>query len=338
MEVVKHPATVLSLVNTAAIVGVSAYLYKKTTVHDEDLEKITKSLAATVKKISETPDYQKPINELVGAFHELNRVYTRSRKQLDEAFDIIEEQEQTIALLAEGLNQLGIPIELPQRKSRGSSRRNRNFEEDEDIPTKKSGDTRGDNRGNKRGDNRDGRKDNRRVARGSRRIVEEEDDEEDEEEESVSEEEETPPTNRRRSSSVSANLGSNSGSRRSGQAPRSVTPGRLNTRAGTNLGTNLGTPSRKSDQEDEEDDLTDRTRSSQIARRAGRAVVSKRGGERSGSERGGEKEDDEDKEDDSDEDLESQAAAVRQARSGGKAPEEPVTRPRNRFNLGNLGV
>lgn len=61
MENIKKPETVIGLINTAALLGVCVYFYRKTNNLELELNKHSENLTTTVKKVKETFIYKKHI-------------------------------------------------------------------------------------------------------------------------------------------------------------------------------------------------------------------------------------------------------------------------------------
>ena len=53
METLKKPETVITLINTAALLGVSVYFYRRINLLEQEIDKHTEHLTSTIKKVKE---------------------------------------------------------------------------------------------------------------------------------------------------------------------------------------------------------------------------------------------------------------------------------------------
>ena len=96
MNSLKKPETIITLVNTAALLGISIYFYRKTNNLESELNKHSEHLTSTIKKVKEIANTKKYIAQIANAIKELNNysaVYSRDIENLKE---IIKFQNQQI--------------------------------------------------------------------------------------------------------------------------------------------------------------------------------------------------------------------------------------------------
>lgn len=72
MNVVKKPETIITLLNTAALLGASIYFYKKIQGLEEDLNKHSEHLTFTVKQTKELMPLKTQMNKVAAAIREIN--------------------------------------------------------------------------------------------------------------------------------------------------------------------------------------------------------------------------------------------------------------------------
>ena len=126
MEKLKDPAMLLSITNSIALVGSSAYFYKQLESIKMDMAKVSGVLTTVLKKMS---DMDKGIQHKDEAFHALNDQIKRINDQVDElaSLDMFENMDIDMAELTAILEESGIIFERPslsQKPRRSGDRRN----------------------------------------------------------------------------------------------------------------------------------------------------------------------------------------------------------------------
>ena len=99
MNSLKRPETVITLVNTAALLGISIYFYRKTNNLELELNKHSEHLTATVKKVKEIANTKKYLAQLANAIKELNNYSSVYSRDIDNLKEIIKYQNTQIAEL-----------------------------------------------------------------------------------------------------------------------------------------------------------------------------------------------------------------------------------------------
>jgi len=134
MEKLKEPAMLLSVANSIALVGTTAYFYKQLEAIRLDMIKMSQTLTGVVRKISEMEKGEQRKGE---ALHTLNDQVKRINQQIDDlpSFDNFDNIDLDIDEIIAILEENNITIERPskiQRIRRSGDRRNPRREEIED--------------------------------------------------------------------------------------------------------------------------------------------------------------------------------------------------------------
>jgi len=96
MESFKKPENIVTLVNTAAILGASVFFYRKFNGLEQELNKHSEHLTSTIKKVREIQITKKHIGQLANAIKELNMNIMNNRRDLEGMKEVILFQNQQI--------------------------------------------------------------------------------------------------------------------------------------------------------------------------------------------------------------------------------------------------
>jgi len=96
MNSLKKPETVITLINTAALLGASIYFYKKTNNLELELNKHSEHLTLTVKKVKEIANTKKHIAALADAIKKLNHSLGIHNNDIEVLKEIIKYQNNQI--------------------------------------------------------------------------------------------------------------------------------------------------------------------------------------------------------------------------------------------------
>ena len=108
MDNFKRPETVITLVNTAALLGASLYFYKKINGLEVELNKHSEHLTTTVKKVREMTIYKKHIATLGNAIKQLNFQLQAQSQDVESLKDLVRYQSRQIEELQNTLRGLEI--------------------------------------------------------------------------------------------------------------------------------------------------------------------------------------------------------------------------------------
>ena len=96
MNSIKKPETVITLINTAALLGASIYFYRKINNLELELNKHSEHLTLTVKKVKEIANTKKHIAALANAIKELNQSLGNHNRDIDFLKEIVKYQNEQI--------------------------------------------------------------------------------------------------------------------------------------------------------------------------------------------------------------------------------------------------
>jgi len=96
MNSLKKPETVITLINTAALLGASIYFYKKTNNLELELNKHSEHLTLTVKKVKEIANTKKHIATLAEAIKKLNFSLGNQNSEIESLKEIVKYQNNQI--------------------------------------------------------------------------------------------------------------------------------------------------------------------------------------------------------------------------------------------------
>ena len=116
MDSLKRPETVISLINTAALLGASIYFYKKINNLELELNKHSEHLTTTVRKVKEMTIYKKHIAALGNAIKELNGAVGNSYRDVENLKELVKYQSNQISELHAILSKLEIEEKAPEFK------------------------------------------------------------------------------------------------------------------------------------------------------------------------------------------------------------------------------
>ena len=101
MNSIKKPETVITLLNTAALLGASIYFYRKINNLELELNKHSEHLTLTVKKVKEIANTKKHIAALANAIKEVNQNLGLNSQNIDFLKEIVKFQNEQIGELQE---------------------------------------------------------------------------------------------------------------------------------------------------------------------------------------------------------------------------------------------
>ena len=96
MNSLKKPETIITLVNTAALLGISIYFYRKTNNLESELNKHSEHLTSTIKKVKEIANTKKYIAQIANAIKELNNYSAVANRDIESLKEIIKFQNSQI--------------------------------------------------------------------------------------------------------------------------------------------------------------------------------------------------------------------------------------------------
>jgi len=99
MNSIKKPETVITLLNTAALLGASIYFYRKINNLELELNKHSEHLTLTVKKVKEIANTKKHIAALANAIKEVNQNLGLNSQNIDFLKEIVKYQNEQIGEL-----------------------------------------------------------------------------------------------------------------------------------------------------------------------------------------------------------------------------------------------
>ena len=115
MESLKKPETIISLINTTALLGVSVYFYRRINGLEQEIDKHTEHLTSTIKKVKEMQVTKQHIQQLAGAIRELNNVIGAQRNELNVLRNLTNFQNDQIKELQGQTKELGGDVKLLQQ-------------------------------------------------------------------------------------------------------------------------------------------------------------------------------------------------------------------------------
>jgi len=126
MEKIKDPAMLLSMTNSFGIVGIAAYFYKQLEAQRNDMLKISQTLGAVVKKLS---DIEKGDQNKSETLHVLNEQIKQINDQMEDlpSYDMFSDMDLDLSEIVSTLDEANITVERPsqrtQRRSKPSDRK-----------------------------------------------------------------------------------------------------------------------------------------------------------------------------------------------------------------------
>lgn len=97
MNSLKKPETIITLVNTAALLGISVYFYRKTNNLESELNKHSDHLTSTIKKVKEIANTKKYFAQIANAIKELKSYSDSYKSDIENLKEIIKYQNLQIA-------------------------------------------------------------------------------------------------------------------------------------------------------------------------------------------------------------------------------------------------
>ena len=82
MESLKKPETIISLINTTALLGASVYFYRRINGLEQELDKNTEHLTSTIRKVTELQITKQHIKQLAAAIKDLNNAMGIQKNEL----------------------------------------------------------------------------------------------------------------------------------------------------------------------------------------------------------------------------------------------------------------
>lgn len=171
MDKIKDPAMLLSIVNSAALVGTTAYFYKQMEAMRADMLKITQTLSGVVRKLTEIEKTDQHKNESLHALNDQIKSINGALENMPSP-DVINNLDQDLEEIIEVMEDNNITIERPSQNTkpyrnndrRSRSRRDNEYDEKKDH-NRKQGNRSGDSRNLSRVSSRDSTRDSFRESR-----------------------------------------------------------------------------------------------------------------------------------------------------------------------------
>jgi len=107
METLKKPETVITLINTSALLGASVYFYRRINGLEQELDLIKDHVTSTVKKVKELQVTKQHVRQLAAAIRELNTIMGTQKNELANIKGISEFQKEQIVELQNQSRELG---------------------------------------------------------------------------------------------------------------------------------------------------------------------------------------------------------------------------------------
>ena len=114
METLKKPETIITLTNTAALLGASVYFYRRINGLEQDLDKYSEHLTTTIKKVREIQVIKQHVGQLAQAIRELNNTAGAQRNELTYLRNLSGFQREQIKELQGQAEKLGADCKLTQ--------------------------------------------------------------------------------------------------------------------------------------------------------------------------------------------------------------------------------
>ena len=114
METLKKPETIITLINTAALLGASVYFYRRINGLEQDIDKQSEHLTSTIKKEKEMQVTRQHVKQLANAIRELNNIMGAQRNEINGLQNIIGFQKDQIKELQGETKTLGGDVKLTQ--------------------------------------------------------------------------------------------------------------------------------------------------------------------------------------------------------------------------------
>lgn len=133
MSSLKHPGTILGIVDLIAIVGVGVYFNRRVSAIEEAFDKLSKKVEEIGLVTVELTTFKKVVEETLKKQMVKS---SRTNQSLIEALDKLDELEEQLATINEALKNSEIKIELkPPAKKPVRQRRDKEDEEEDEADT-----------------------------------------------------------------------------------------------------------------------------------------------------------------------------------------------------------
>ena len=127
METLKKPETIITLINTAALLGASVYFYRRINGLEQEIDKYSEHLTSTIKKVKEMQITKQHVKQLAAAIRELNNAMGAQRNELSYLRNLSSFQREQIQELQEQSKELGADCKLTQVPFQQQNRYNQGF-------------------------------------------------------------------------------------------------------------------------------------------------------------------------------------------------------------------
>lgn len=114
METLKKPETIISLINTTALLGVSVYFYRRINGIEQELVKHTEHLTSTIKKVKEMQVVGGHVKQLAGAIRDLNGIMGAQKNEISLIRNFVDYQQNQIDELQGHAKESGAELKLTQ--------------------------------------------------------------------------------------------------------------------------------------------------------------------------------------------------------------------------------
>ena len=107
MDALKKPETIISLTNTAVLLGASSYFYRRINGLEEDLDKYSEHLTNTIRKVRDMQITKQHVKQLAGAIRELNNIMGSQRNEISYLKDLTSYQREQLKEIQGQTKELG---------------------------------------------------------------------------------------------------------------------------------------------------------------------------------------------------------------------------------------
>ena len=128
MESLKDMRTIITIANTAALLGISLYFYRRIKIledevnkHSDEMNKQSNHLASTVKKLRDIQHVSKNISQLAAAIKDLNFIINTCTNEIKSLHSVVELQRNQINELQSYIIPKNIKSNLSQHSPHHSS-------------------------------------------------------------------------------------------------------------------------------------------------------------------------------------------------------------------------
>jgi hypothetical protein len=126
METLKKPETIITLINTAGLLGATVYFHRRINGVEQEIDKYTENLIATVKKVQEMQITKQHVKQLAEAIRDLNNAMGAQSNELNYLRNLSSFQRDQIKELQSHSKESGNECKLTQDPFQQQNRYNQN--------------------------------------------------------------------------------------------------------------------------------------------------------------------------------------------------------------------